>query len=202
MAERTTHDESTRQRFIDTTIELIDEVGVDRVRLHEVLSRSGLSNGSLYWFFKNRRSLIDAALAERYVRRLRAGTADARRHLDERSSVGRLEDFIAPLVTPFVGDLADVRSERIAVLAGALADPRLAERVLEMQNGLLDEVATVIEAQQASGFLRDDVDATAIAQFIQVIAVGLASLDLHPDRELVAARWAQIATVVLAAFQR
>lgn len=166
-----------------------------------MLERSGLSNGSLYWFFKNRRSLIDAALAERYVHRLRSATREARRHLDDQSSAERIEEFLAPLIQPFTDELATVRAERIAVLAGALADPALAGRVAEMQQELLDDYASVIHSQQQAGFLRDDVDAEAIAQLIQVVAVGLASLDLVTDHEATAARWSSVAAVIIDAFR-
>lgn len=194
-------DETTRQRLIDTTLELITEIGVDNVRVKDVLARSGLSNGSLYWFFKNRRSLIDAALAERFVQRIRAETeasAEAVRRSGANPSLGA---FIQPLVSPFAQDLAAVRAERIAVLAGALADPSLADGVAAMQRDLLTRIADVIRMQQAAGMFRTDLEPEAVALLVQVVAVGLASLDLDPDTDRMATLWSQIAPVVLAAFR-
>jgi AcrR family transcriptional regulator len=196
----TPHDDGTRQRFIETTLELIDEVGVDGVRLKDVLDRSGQSNGSLYWFFKNRRSLIDAALAERYIRRMR-GNADAALTAVSEGQAGQLAPFLGPLLRPFTDELADVRADRIAILAGALADPRLAEQVRNLQRDFRKQVHDILVRQQDNGAVRDDIAPESIALLIQVVAVGLASLDLEPDTTALEPMWAEISGALVDFFR-
>lgn len=194
-------DAGTRQRLVDVTVELIAEVGVDEVRLKDVLDRSGLSNGSLYWFFKNRRSLIDAALAERFVRRIRAEAEAAGKGVRSAATTPEAGRFIQPLLHPFSGDLAEARAERIAVLAGALADPALAGDVAAMQRDLIDRMSEVVRFQQHEGYVRGDIEAEAMAVFIQVVAVGLASLDVDSDTHRMGELWEQIAPLVLSVFR-
>ena len=109
--------------------------------------------------------------------------------------------FIQPLTNPFDDDLASARAERIAVLAGALADPALANGVAEMQRDLLERMNDVLRLQQERGFLRTDINPEAVALLVQVVAVGLASLDLDPDIERMSALWSEVAPIVLAAFR-
>ena len=64
-------DSAIRLRLIDSTLFMIDRDGIDGARLRDIVEHAGMTTGSLYWFFKNRRALINAALAERFVRKMR-----------------------------------------------------------------------------------------------------------------------------------
>lgn len=67
-------DSAIRLRLIHSTLFMIDRDGIVGARLKDIVEHADMTTGSLYWFFKNRRALINAALAERFVRKMRAIT--------------------------------------------------------------------------------------------------------------------------------
>jgi len=176
--------DSVRERLVNVTIDLIDESGVDGVRLRDVMERSGVTNGSLYWEFTNRQALIDAALAERYVRRLAAVTEIALDHVETGSDFDGTT-LIEPILRAFDPDVEDrstLRAERVTVLAAALRDERLGEEVGRVQQTQIERLTTVITGLQEQGRLTSDVPARSIALLVQVVVIGLAGLDLPgPD---------------------
>ncbi len=55
-------DSAIRLRLIDSTLFVIDRDGVDGTRLKDIVEHADKTTGSLYWFLKNRRALINAGL--------------------------------------------------------------------------------------------------------------------------------------------
>jgi len=178
------------------TIELIDEFGVDGVRLRDVMDRSGVTNGSLYWEFTNRRALIDAALAERYVRRLAERTEEAFARVD--TTEKGIGSMLAPMIDAFAesagSDLRAARADRVTVLAAALGDERLAQQVGQAQAEQITRLTELVADLQGRGRITTDVSARSVALLVQVVSVGLSALDLpgpgvHED-------WREIVTYV------
>ena len=185
-----------RERLLDVTIELIDEFGVDGVRLRDVMDRSGVTNGSLYWEFTNRRALIDAALAERYVRRLAERTEEAFARVD--TTEKGIGSMLAPIIDAFAesaeSDLRAARADRVTVLAAALSDERLAQQVGQAQAEQITRLTELVADLQGRGRITTDVSARSVALLVQVVSVGLSALDLpgpgvHED-------WREIVTYV------
>ena len=175
-------DSAIRLRLIDSTLFMIDRDGIDGARLKDIVEHADMTTGSLYWFFKNRRALINAALAERFVRKMRNLTdlvADA---------FGRQADLNDPFlilneitVQPNQPDRVDARAERVQVLAAALEDPVLAKHVADIQRQLLNQISDIITEAQIKKIVRADVDPYAVAVMMQSTAIGLASVDLAKD---------------------
>ncbi len=175
-------DSAIRLRLIDSTLFMIDRDGIDGARLKDIVEHANMTTGSLYWFFKNRRALINAALAERFVRKMRMITdlvADA---------FGRQADLNDPFlimneitVQPNQPDRVDARAERVQVLAAALEDPVLAKHVADIQRRLLNQISDIIKEAQIKKIVRADVDPYAVAVMMQSTAIGLASVDLAKD---------------------
>jgi len=175
----TSRDHASRQALLDATLDLIDEVGVDKVRVAAVSERAGLTTGSLYWFFKNREALINTALAERYIRKMRQMLDATAARVDGGSRIPSEAAFgVADLTEE---GRAEARAERIRVLAAALDDPDLAVRVAELQRELIAQVAELLQAGQQHGVIRSDIDAHATAVMIHATTIGLAIVDLAPD---------------------
>lgn len=175
-------DSQIRVRLIDSALAIIDRDGIDGARLRDIVEHADMTTGSLYWFFKNRRALINAALAERYIRKMRQLTQVAEDIIEKGLVVGDPLDLLGE-ITLRVGDEDRVtaRRERVQVLAAALDDPILAKQVADVQRTLLAQLTSVIRATQDQGIIRPDVDAYSVAVMIQSTTVGLASVDLAPD---------------------
>lgn len=186
-----------RERLLDVTIELIDEFGVDGVRLRDVMDRSGVTNGSLYWEFTNRRALIDAALAERYVRRLAERTEEAFARVDNTDT--GIGSMMGPIIDAFADaadrELRTARADRVTVLAAALSDERLAQQVGQAQEEQLARLTELVADLQGRGRITSDVPARSVALLVQVVSVGLSALDL-PGPE-VHEDWREIVTYVV-----
>lgn len=76
------------ERILSTAIELIGAHGSDQMKMSEIAERCGISIGSLYQYFPDKRSII-AALAERYQ-------AASRACINEKlAGVESLEEFCA-----------------------------------------------------------------------------------------------------------
>lgn len=175
-------DSQIRGRLIDSALVFIDRDGIDGARLRDIVEHADMTTGSLYWFFKNRRALINAALAERYVRKMRQLTDAAEEIIAKGLVIGDPLDLLAE-ITVRVGDpdRAMARRERVQVLAAALDDPILAKQVADVQRTLLAQLTNVVRIAQEKRIIRSDVDAYSVAVMIQSTTVGLASVDLAPD---------------------
>ena len=199
MNHTTTRDHASRQALLDATLDLIDEVGVDKVRVTAVVERAGLTTGSLYWFFKNREALINSALAERYIRKMRE-------MLDETTARARAGAVVPSEAAFGVADLteegrAEARAERIRVLAAAIDNPDLTLRVAELQRELIGQLADLVRVGQEHGVIRSDVNPHATAVMIHATTVGLAIVDLAPDLMPKQSDWIALNTIVVNALR-
>jgi AcrR family transcriptional regulator len=50
----------TRALILDTAIEIMSEKGIERTSILEIAQRAGLSNGSFYYHFRDKKELLDA----------------------------------------------------------------------------------------------------------------------------------------------
>lgn len=195
---RTREGNTTRQRLIDAAIELIERDGVDGARIVDIVEVAETTTGSLYWFFDNRRALIDAALAESYVRKMRDNLAAAEDILE---ALGDDVDPFSFLASSDI-DLHDpervsARRERLTVLGRAIDDPELASTLAEVQRDLLEQISVVIRRSQERGSVRDDVDPWAVAVLMQAVAIGLGSIDLDESLRPDNAAWNHLNAVML-----
>ena len=175
-------DSDIRGRLIESALTIIDRDGVDGARLRDIVEDADLTTGSLYWFFKNRRALINAALAERYIRKMRSVTDAARDIVEKGLYVGDPLELLGDIAIRLTDDDRIVaRRERVQVLAAALDDPVLAKQLAEVQRNLLQQLSSIIRATQEQGLIREDVDPFAVAVLLQSTTIGLASVDLAPD---------------------
>ena len=175
-------DSEIRARLVESALVMIDRDGIDGARLRDIVDHAGMTTGSLYWFFKNRRALVNAALAERYIRKMTSITEVAEQIIGEGLVIGDPLDLLGEIAIR-VADTGRVqaRRERVQVLAAALDDPILGKQVAEVERRLSAQITNVIRTAQDKGIIRDDVDAYSIAVLVQSTTIGLASVDLAED---------------------
>jgi AcrR family transcriptional regulator len=183
-------DPSTRQRLIDATLNLIDELGVDAVKVTDIAERAETTTGSLYWFFKNRQALINAALAEQYVASMRSLLTSME------GSATFLQNF---KVDPLEPSRVAARRRQIRVLADALESPDLALEVASIQRELLERGAQYVERVRASQSTSTDVDPYSVALYIGAMYIGFAVIDLAPGLVPDPDKWRRVNEIVLKA---
>ena len=195
-------DSAIRLRLIDSTLFMIDRDGIDGARLKDIVEHANMTTGSLYWFFKNRRALINAALAERFVRKMRSLTdlvADAFSRQADSSDPFLILNEIT--VQPNQPDRVDARAERVQVLAAALEDPVLAKHVADIQRQLLNQISDIVKEAQIKKIVRADVDPNAVAVMMQSTTIGLASIDLAKDLMPDLTAWNDLMNIVVLALR-
>lgn len=175
-------DSEIRARLVESALVMIDRDGIDGARLRDIVDHAGMTTGSLYWFFKNRRALVNAALAERYIRKMTSITEVAEQIIGEGLVIGDPLDLLGEIAIRVADtDRVHARRERVQVLAAALDDPILGKQVAEVERRLSAQITNVIRTAQDKGIIRDDVDAYSIAVLVQSTTIGLASVDLAED---------------------
>ena len=195
-------DSAIRLRLIDSTLFMIDRDGVDGARLKDIVEHADMTTGSLYWFFKNRRALINAALAERYVRKMRTLTNLVTEAFSHGADVNDPLLIMSEItVQPNLPDRVDARAERVQVLAAALEDPVLAKHVADIQRQLLKQISEIVKEAQIQKFIRSDVDPYAVAVMLQSTAIGLASVDLAKDLMPDLKAWNDLMNIVVLALR-
>ena len=195
-------DSAIRLRLIDSTLFMIDRDGVDGARLKDIVEHADMTTGSLYWFFKNRRALINAALAERYVRKMRTLTNLVTEAFSHSADVNDPLLIMSEItVQPNLPDRVDARAERVQVLAAALEDPVLAKHVADIQRQLLKQISEIVKEAQIQKFIRSDVDPYAVAVMLQSTAIGLASVDLAKDLMPDLKAWNDLMNIVVLALR-
>jgi AcrR family transcriptional regulator len=195
-------DSAIRLRLIDSTLFMIDRDGVDGARLKDIVEHADMTTGSLYWFFKNRRALINAALAERFVRKMRSLTDLVADAFSKDADLGDPMLILNEItVQPNQPDRVEARAERVQVLAAALEDPVLAKHVADIQRQLLTQISEIIKEAQIKKVVRSDVDPYAVAVMMQSTAIGLASVDLAKDLMPDLKAWNDLMSIVVSSLQ-
>lgn len=172
-----------RERILRSAVRIIGEQGEAALRLADVAEEAGVALSLTTHYFRTRDHLVAEALAERFAGLVR----DDLRRIARLVREGDGAAFRAGLsrLTADVLDRrrAEQRLARIAAVGGAHGRPELATRLGEETAALLDELAVVIRAAQDEGLVRDDLDARALATFVQAYSLGMvvADLDVRPS---------------------
>ena len=177
---------STRDRAIEVVLEMLEDGGESAVRIGDVRDRSGVSIGSLYHHFGDRDGLIVAAQVRRFSRFAEAEIAALSDIVERSSGRAQFRRAIRQLTMRTASELRVAeRWARIAVLASTVGRPALRYEVRAIQTRLTDEFQAHVAQGQARGFFRSDLDARAIALFVESYSLGLAlnDLDEHPVSE-------------------
>jgi AcrR family transcriptional regulator len=162
----------TATQLIEGTVELLDSMPIESVGLVMVLEHTGISHGSLYHHFEDFSDLVEQAVVHRYTRRLKDSLSAVRTLLecttaDEFRS--RQEEIFTLSIEP---ERKANRMERIEVLGALRNHPRLAAKIARAQQDITDEQAELIKEFQQRGWLRADLDPTALSAYIQALIVG------------------------------
>lgn len=175
-AERSTE---TRNRVLAVALDQLETGGEAAVRIDEIRDRSGVSIGSIYHHFGDREGVIAAAQLRRYARYAESEIT-ALSDIVERSA--DVEEFRKALRQLTLHARSDVRIAqrwgRVGVLASTIGRDDLRADIMQVQTRLTDGFAAHVAQGQARGFFRDDLDARAIAAFVEAYTLGMALNDV------------------------
>jgi len=175
-------DHATRQKLLDVTVALMDQMPADDIKVDLVLERTGITRGSLYHFFDDFSELLEAAYLARFAQQVEASASAIRSIVDESANP---DEFLSRLehVTAETQKAArmPVRFERARILVKAENNERFRTALGEVQQRLTDSLTECFATAQARGFLNSDFRPRAGAVLIQAYTLGKIVDDITPD---------------------
>jgi AcrR family transcriptional regulator len=172
----------TRSQLIDATVKELMETGPGSLRVSKIAQVVGISEASVYHFFKNKLDLIESAQIESYRRSYLEMVIPFSAAVDLSDSA---EDFIRVVrklyEMIFSVERHPIRAARIQVIGAAMASPRLRESLNLINREVHEELAEVIRRAQSRGWVNPDRDARAIAYWINAQTNGRVLIEMDPD---------------------
>jgi len=173
MPNRANPNHPTRERLIDTALELAGSRSLESITSDQVLERSGISKGSLYHHFEDFQDLIGAAAVKLYASGDDASIAQIE-HVFE--SCDSIDAFYAALdsVTEVTQDpdRHAARLQRITLISLASRTEKLRSVLAVEQQRLSDTLGALIRRGQLNGWVSAELDAQAVAVFTQAYTTG------------------------------
>ena len=187
----------TKAKLVEATSKLLKTVDRAHLTSDMILEASGISKGSLYHHFQDLDELIEAAVIQRYARWVDVSIEVMTQIL---TSAKSSDDIYAGLVEVTRRTQSDEyraeRQNRIDVLSRAGSSERFAKLLGDEQQRLTDALTDLIREAQERGFYSEDVDARAIAVFIQAYTVGKVVDDFN-ENKVDPEKWANLINAVI-----
>lgn len=164
------HKEQRRQAILEAALEVFIGRGYQLATIDDISSRSGLSVGAIYRYFRNKGeimlTLVEARLGRtpELFERLTRATGDPMERLE--AAVGLFASALR-VRHPATGRLL------LVTLAEAVQDGEVRNGLHDRFRGLVGYLQGVIDEGVAAGMFRPDVDARVLAALLMCTADGL-----------------------------
>ncbi len=170
-----------RERLLAAAIRHLETHGEAELRVTEIAEEADVAIGLIRHHFGSRDGLVAAAQQRRIEGVTREDLAGMRATLTEVADNDALMARVTEL-TRAVTECrrADVRLSRFAAIATAHGRPEAREAIGATLGDLLDDLSVLIMEAQLRGLVRTDLDARAVATFLQAYALGVIVHDLDP----------------------
>jgi len=186
-------DGTIRDRLIDVTMEMLASNGEQALRVVEVADAAGVSMGTIYTHFENRRALVAAVRLEQYRRWMLDSLRQIREALDgldgPSGAVGTLGQLV---IRPDDPVYRSHRELRIDAIAASHHEPELAEEMRQLQREMNSLAQDLVRRAQSLGIIDPGVDPAAMALLLQAVPMGLVIADLDPDSAPSGDAWVEL----------
>jgi AcrR family transcriptional regulator len=168
------------QTVLDAVAERLMTGDESLIRIPEICEATGVNYGSVYHHFGSREGVIDAAYNMIFSKLVEEDMVVIREATD---TIVTLEEYVAAIL-PIVATMNSGpertarRALRVRIVSAAITRPELHTLIGETQSRLTEEWRRLIALAQDRQWFRDDVSATFLAAFLQIIVFGRALDDI------------------------
>jgi AcrR family transcriptional regulator len=157
--------EGVREAILQTTLELISEIGVSRLTTKEIARAGGFSEASIYYHFADKAALLEGAILDGVLAPFQEfAAAFAERAPDE---------DVEAMLLEFTRALTAFWEQILPLLSAVQSDADLRRRFRRRVNALdlgphrgVRLIGGLLARQQSEGSVRADVDPYAVAMLI------------------------------------
>jgi len=172
----------TRQKLIETTVALLDELRPNEITVDMILHQSGISKGSLYHHFEDAEELFEAAEIARFITSVDQAVAKLQAAVEVAATPEELAQTIrASTRSTQRPALAPLRLERARTLGRTLGNERFRKALGREQQRATYAIADVLQIAVNKGLVKDGVKPQVVAVFIQAYSLGRAVDDITYD---------------------
>ena len=171
----------TKRLLVETVVGMLGSKKPNEILADEVLEISGVSKGSMYHHFEDLQELVETAQIYRYSKWIDASIDFLTNYVAKAQTQDQLRNALRILTEQTQADeRKDARAERAQALAACLQNPRMAKQMGAETQRLTDAIADITEEVKNKGLFRADVNAKALATFIQAYTLGKLVNDYNP----------------------
>jgi AcrR family transcriptional regulator len=172
----------TRSQLIDATVKELVETGPGSLRVSTIAQAVGISEASVYHFFKNKLDLVESAQIESYRRSHLEMMIPFQAAVDLSET---LEDFNRAIRKLFAMIHAPerhaLRAVRMQALGAAMTSERLRKALNEVNEEVQGRVTDVIKKAQSLGWVNPNSDARSLAYWINGVIMGRVFIEMDPE---------------------
>jgi AcrR family transcriptional regulator len=172
----------TRQKLIETTVALLDELRPNEITVDMILQQSGISKGSLYHHFEDVEELFEAAEIARFIVSVDQAVFKLQAAIEIATTPEELAETIrASTRSTQRAILSPVRLERARTLGRTLGNERFLKALGREQQRATYAIADIIEIAKSKGLIKENVNPQVFAVFIQAYSLGRVVDDITYD---------------------
>ncbi|MDP4705203.1 MAG: TetR/AcrR family transcriptional regulator, partial [Ilumatobacteraceae bacterium] len=187
-----TVEHATHRALIDCGVELAKEFGMYGYTVEQLLTKSGISKGSLYHHFEDFVDLVECVQVRIFTEYVELDIAAIQRALDAATDRQKFFELISLITrTAVQPQRTESRLQRARIISATEGRERFAARIGEEQKLLNDQMTQVISVGQERGWIVPYLDAHALAIFVQGYAFGLLLNDVAAEK-IVSEDWVAV----------
>lgn len=165
----------TRTKIIAAATELMKKKGVAEFHIDDLLAATELTRGAVYHHFENVGDVIENTLLAIYTEGVDENINQVRQVLATATTFDEFRNGVIRSNRYFIENkhLRLVRKLRAHAMAASATSTELSKSIALKQNEITSEYVSVIVEAQEHGWVRQDLDSSALAVFIQAYSFGI-----------------------------